>query len=182
MRALCIGLDATITDLNLAEIDAHAAVREFLGSPDAVDQGVYHPRAVLHFHGSGRQAGLPQNLAAWALVSAWRGMTLYPLAGTVVVTGRTGTGDVTALDDDLVQHATAVAQTVRETMARWRMRPPASNEAAIRELLAYAARDVAPADSGAPAHLRLQPLQNLAHWRARAVEEFVDELLGLHLQ
>ncbi|MFJ9482891.1 hypothetical protein ACIRRI_49510 [Streptomyces mirabilis] len=26
---------------------------------------------------------MPQNLAAWALASAWRGMALYPLAGTI---------------------------------------------------------------------------------------------------
>ncbi|MGP4092576.1 hypothetical protein [Streptomyces sp. KR55] len=136
--------DATVTDFDLPETGAHSVIRELVGSPDAVDQGMYHRRAVLHIHGTGRQVGPPQNLAAWALASAWRGMTLYPLAGTIVVTGRTATGDMTALDDDLVQHAKAVAQTVRETLAQWRTRPPASNEAAISELLAYAARDVAP--------------------------------------
>ncbi|MDG9709722.1 hypothetical protein [Streptomyces sp. DH10] len=71
-------------------------------------------------------------------------MTLYPLAGPIVVTGRTESGDVTTLDDDLVQHAEAVAHTVRDTLSEWRARPPASNEAAAKELLAYAARDVAP--------------------------------------
>lgn len=70
-------------------------------------------------------------------------MSLYPLAGRIVVTGRTERGVVTALDDDLVQHAKAVAQTVRDTLSEWRARPPASNEAAVNELLAYAARDVA---------------------------------------
>ncbi|GAB3177971.1 hypothetical protein [Streptomyces incanus] len=48
-----------------------------------------------------------------------------------------------ALGRDLVQHARAVAQTVRDTLAEWRTRPPASDEAAISELLVYAARDVA---------------------------------------
>ncbi|WP_406482472.1 hypothetical protein [Streptomyces sp. NBC_01615] len=143
MHALRIESDATVTDLNLPLTDAHSAVLEHVGSPDAVDQGVYHRRAVLHIHGNGRTLGLPQNLAAWALASAWRGMTLYLLAGPVVVTGRTAAGDVTALDDDLVQHVQAVAQTVRDTLSEWRARPPASNEAAIGELLAYAARDVA---------------------------------------
>ncbi|TLS45742.1 hypothetical protein FE633_13335 [Streptomyces montanus] len=142
MRALRIDPDATVTDIHLPEPDAQSAIREHVGSPDAVDQGAYHRRAVLHIHGTGRQVGLPQNLAAWALASAWRGIALYPLAGTIVVTGRTATGDVTALDDDLVQHAKAVTQTVRETLAQWRSRPPASNEAAISELLAYAAHDV----------------------------------------
>jgi hypothetical protein len=70
-------------------------------------------------------------------------MALYPLAGTVVVTGCTASGDVATLEDDLVQHAKAVAQTVRETLTQWRTRPPASNEAAISELLACASRDVA---------------------------------------
>ncbi|MEU9014635.1 hypothetical protein AB0D12_33740 [Streptomyces sp. NPDC048479] len=143
MRALRIDPDATVTELDLPATDAHSAIREHVGTPDAVDQGAYHRRAVLHIHGTGQQAGLPQNLAAWALASAWRGMALYPLAGPIVITGLTAAGDVTALDDDLVQHATAVAQTVRETLAQWRTRPPASNEAAISELLAYAARDVA---------------------------------------
>jgi hypothetical protein len=143
MRGLRIDPYATVTDLNLPEPDAHSTIREHVGFPDAVDQGVYHRRAVLHIHGNGREIGLPQNLAAWALASAWRGLALYPLAGAIVVTGRTDTGDLTALDDDLVQHAQAVAHTVGETLAHWRTRPPASNEAAISELHAYAARDVA---------------------------------------
>ncbi|WP_331765327.1 hypothetical protein OG747_52730 (plasmid) [Streptomyces sp. NBC_01384] len=143
MRALRIDPDAAVTDLNLPETDAHSAIREHVGSPEAVDQGVYHRRAVLHIHGNGRRVGLPQNLAAWALASAWRGTALYPLAGPIVITGRTESGEVTALDDDLAQHVQAVAQTVRETMTEWRTRAPSSNEAAIRELLAYAARDIA---------------------------------------
>ena len=143
MRALRIDSDATVTDINLPELDAQSAIREHLGSPDAVDQGVYHRRAVLHIHGTRQTTGLPQNLTAWALASAWRGMPLYPLAGTIVVTGRMAAGEMTALDDDLTEHAKAVAQTVRETLTRWRARPPASNEAAIGELLAYVARDVA---------------------------------------
>ncbi|WP_395577416.1 hypothetical protein [Streptomyces sp. BK79] len=141
MRALKIAPDATITEIDLPETGAHAAIRELLGFSDAVEQGIYHRRAVLHVHGNGRQVGLPQNLAARALASAWRGMVLYPLAGTVAVTGRTTAGELTGLDGDLVQHATAVAQTVRETLTEWRRRPPVSNEAAISELLAYATRD-----------------------------------------
>ncbi|MFE9024338.1 hypothetical protein ACFYNL_38120 [Streptomyces sp. NPDC007808] len=142
MHALRIDPDATVTDLNLPTTDAQSAIQEHVGS-DSVDHGVYHRRAVLHIHGNGQDLGLPQNLTAWALASAWRGMPLYRLAGPIVVTGRTESGDVTALDDDLVQHAKAVAQTVRDTMSEWRARPPASNEAAVKELLAYAARDVA---------------------------------------
>ncbi|WP_345600017.1 hypothetical protein [Streptomyces coacervatus] len=120
----------------------HTAKRLPLRPPQPVDQGVYHRRAVLHIHGNGLNLGFPQNLAAWALASAWRGMPLYPLAGPIVITGRTASGEVTALDDDLVQHALAVTQTVRETLGEWRTRPPGSNEAALNELLAYAARDV----------------------------------------
>lgn len=142
MYALRIDPDATVTDLNLPATDAHIAIQEHVGS-DAVDQGVYHRRAVLHIHGNGLKLGFPQNLAAWALASAWRGMPLYPLAGPIVITGRTTSGDKAALDHDLAQHAKAVAQTVRDTLTEWRERPPASNEAAIKELLAYAARDIA---------------------------------------
>ncbi|MEU0031746.1 hypothetical protein [Streptomyces sp. NPDC006335] len=142
MQALRIDPDATVTDLDLPAADAQSAIQEHVRS-DAVDHGVYHRRDVLHIHGNGQALGLPQNLAAWALASAWRGMPLYPLAGRIVVTGRTTSGDLTALDDDLVQHSKAVAQTVRATLTEWRARPPASNEAAVNELLAYAARDVA---------------------------------------
>ncbi|WP_309030740.1 hypothetical protein [Streptomyces alfalfae] len=142
MRALKIAPDATVTEMDLPEANARAAIRELLGSPDTVDQGIYHHRAVLHIHGNGRQLGLPENLAAWALASAWRGTALYSLAGPVALTGRTMAGELTSLDSDLVRHARAVAQTVRETLTEWRRRPPVSNEAAISELLAYATRDI----------------------------------------
>ncbi|MFC0843565.1 hypothetical protein ACFH04_07440 [Streptomyces noboritoensis] len=142
MRALRIDPDTTVAELDLPRTDVLSLIRVQVGSLDVVDQGVYHHRAVLHLHGSSRALGLPQNLAAWALASAWRGVALYPLAGTIVVTGRTADGEVTALDDDLAEHVQAVADTVRETLERWRRRPPLSGEAAIGELLAYAARDV----------------------------------------
>ncbi|MFI1106328.1 hypothetical protein [Streptomyces melanogenes] len=134
MRALRIDPDTAVTALDLPQTDPFSLIRVHVGSPDAVDQGVYHHRAVLHLHDSGRTLGLPQNLAAWALASAWRGMALYPLAGPIVVTGRTAHGEVTALDDDLAAHVQAVADTVRETLTQWRRRPPLSDEAAIGEL------------------------------------------------
>ncbi|WP_143076763.1 amidohydrolase [Streptomyces sp. MUSC 14] len=81
--------------------------------------------------------------AVWALASAWRRMTQCPLHGTVVITGRTSDGEAAALDDDLAEHARTVTQTVRQTLKAWKARPPASSEAAVSELLAYAARDVA---------------------------------------
>ncbi|POX48165.1 hypothetical protein C3489_27780 [Streptomyces sp. Ru71] len=144
MRALCIAPDTAISELDLPEPGAPSAIREHIGSSGAVDLGVYHRQALLHMHGDGHAIGLAQNIAAWALASAWRGIVLYPMHGPVVVTGRAEDGGVAALDDDLAQQAHAVAQTVRETLAEWRLRPPASNEAALSELLAYAARDVVP--------------------------------------
>lgn len=75
--------------------------------------------------------------------TTWRGMALYPLHGPAVITGRIQDGGVAPLGDDLAQHARAVAQTVRETLIEWQARHPATNEAAIAELLAYAFRDVA---------------------------------------
>ncbi|MET9083646.1 hypothetical protein ABZX77_17425 [Streptomyces sp. NPDC004237] len=143
MRALRIVPDGSLTDIDLPEPDAHSAIRREVGFPDTVDQATYHRRAVMHVHGTGRTDGLPDNLVAWTLASAWRGTPLYPLAGTIIVTGQTHGGRLTELDDDLVQQAKAVAQTVRETLDGWRMRPPASQEAALRELLAYAALDIA---------------------------------------
>ncbi|MER5696033.1 hypothetical protein ACWDBO_30270 [Streptomyces mirabilis] len=143
MRAVRIAPDSALTELVLPESDAHSAIRENVGSPGAVDQAAYHPGALLHIHGEGRLLGLGENLASWALASAWRGMPLYPLHGPVVVTGRAHHGGVAALDDDLVQHARTVTQTVRGTLDTWCTRPPVSYEAALRELLVYAARDVA---------------------------------------
>ncbi|MFB7511171.1 hypothetical protein [Streptomyces broussonetiae] len=143
MRALRIAPDTTLTELTLPEADALSVIRHHVGTSGAVDQAVYHHRALLHVHGEGQVVGLDQNLAAWALVSAWRRMALYPLHGPVVITGRTPDGEAAALDDDLAEHARTVTQTVRQTLKAWKARPPASSEAAASELLAYAARDVA---------------------------------------
>lgn len=63
MHALSMDPDATVAGLNLPASEAQSVIQEYLGS-DAVDQGVYHPRAALHLHGNGRNLGLPQNLAA----------------------------------------------------------------------------------------------------------------------
>ncbi|WP_437080930.1 hypothetical protein [Streptomyces sp. enrichment culture] len=128
--------------MDLPEANARAAIQELLGSPDTVDQGIYHHRAVLHVHGNRRRLGLPRDLAAWELASAWRGTALYPLAGPVAMTGRATAGELSGLDSDMVGHARAVAQTVRETLTERRRRPPVSNGAAISELLAYATRDI----------------------------------------
>ncbi|MEU7305369.1 hypothetical protein [Streptomyces sp. NPDC007206] len=142
MRALRIAPDTTVTEIDLPEPGTHSAIRDHIPTTGPVDQGLYHRRALLHIHGNGRAIGLAQNITAWALASAWRGSALYPLHGPVVVTGRSRDGDVAALDDDLARQAHTVAQTVRETVGQWRIRPPASDEAALSELLAYAARDV----------------------------------------
>ncbi|MFB8039598.1 hypothetical protein ACFC5Z_43350 [Streptomyces sp. NPDC056004] len=69
-------------------------------------------------------------------------MPLYPLHGPVVLTGRTGDGAMAALDDKLMEDARTVTQTVRETLKEWQARPPASNDAAVNELFAYAVRDI----------------------------------------
>ncbi|MFF3489479.1 hypothetical protein ACFYXC_40570 [Streptomyces sp. NPDC002701] len=50
---------------------------------------------------------------------------------------------MTPLDDDLVQHAKVVAHTVRDTLSEWCACLPVSDEAAVEELFAYAALDVA---------------------------------------
>ncbi|SNX88479.1 hypothetical protein SAMN06272735_8930 [Streptomyces sp. TLI_55] len=142
MRALRIDPDTTVTDIDLPDPGAHAAIRNHLGTTGTVDQGLYHRRALLHIHGEGHARRLGQNITAWALASAWRGIILYPIHGPVVVTGRAQDGELAALGDDLAEHAHSVAQTVRDTLGEWRTRPPASNDAALSELLSYAARDV----------------------------------------
>ncbi|MGW2563375.1 hypothetical protein ACWCXB_29945 [Streptomyces sp. NPDC001514] len=141
MRALRIATDNTVAEVALPEEETHQAIREQVGTTGAVDQAVYHRQALLHVHGEATVIGLQENLVAWALASAWRGTAVYPMHGPIIVTGRTETGGVAPLDDDLAQHAYAVAHTVRETLNEWRTRRPISNEAAIQELLAYAARD-----------------------------------------
>ncbi|GGN95373.1 hypothetical protein GCM10011579_095870 [Streptomyces albiflavescens] len=145
MRALRIDPNMSVTDIDLpAGVAQHARIRDLVGGPGSVDIGRYHPRALLHLHGEGRAIGLKDNLVAWALASAWRGMPLYPLHGPAVITGRSQDGGVAPLDDDLVQHAQTIARTVRETLREWQTRRPASNQAAIGELLAYVTRDVHP--------------------------------------
>jgi hypothetical protein len=140
--ALRIDVDTTVTVLDLPEdaSEARAVVRGAVGG--AVTTAVYHRHALLHIHDTANRES-PLNLAAWTLASAWRDTSLYPLHGTIVVTGRDAEGDVTRLDEDLVHQAEAIVATVRETVQRWRERPPVSNEAAAQELLAYAARELA---------------------------------------
>ncbi|MFF4762913.1 hypothetical protein [Streptomyces sp. NPDC001292] len=54
MRALRIAPDTTVTELGLPESGALSAIRDHIGTASAVDQGVYHRRALLHLHGEGR--------------------------------------------------------------------------------------------------------------------------------
>ncbi|MFI0242567.1 hypothetical protein [Streptomyces sp. NPDC016845] len=72
-------------------------------------------------------------------------MPLYPLHGTIIVTGRDSDGGLCGLDETLARQAQAVVTMVADTVRQWQHRPPASNEAATRELLAYATREVATA-------------------------------------
>ena len=116
MRALRVAPDTVVTELDLPVPGAHSAIQDHIGTTGAIDQGVFHRRALLHIHGDGAAIGLAQNIAAWALASAWRGMALYPIHGPVIVTGRAQDGGVAALDDGLARHVHAVAQTVRK---RW---------------------------------------------------------------
>lgn len=55
--------------------------------------------------GGVRATRLTQNVTAWALASAWRGIALYPVHGPVMGTGRGHVGGVVGLYDDLTQHA-----------------------------------------------------------------------------
>ncbi|MFJ3714124.1 hypothetical protein [Streptomyces sp. NPDC090053] len=138
--ALRIDSDNTTAKVVLPDGDPSAqrsVLREQIGgSPEGA---VYHRRALLHVHGDGRNAGLAPNLAGWALACVWRGRELpYQLCGPVVVTGPyADEGGVAPLEEGLLRQAEVTAQTVRETLAAWKHRPPVSNEAAVQELLAY---------------------------------------------
>ncbi|MFE4416061.1 hypothetical protein [Streptomyces sp. NPDC056821] len=55
MRALRIAPDTTVTEL---ESGALSAIRDHIGTASAVDQGVYHRRALLHLYGEGQVIGL----------------------------------------------------------------------------------------------------------------------------
>ena len=143
MNAIRIDTDGRTTPVALPEDTAslRSALHGILGG--IPEQATYHHRTLLWVHGDGQSNGLAPNLTAWALASAWRKAPLpYQLYGTVVVTGRDDGGASSALDDDVAGHAHTVAATVQSTMAAWQQRPPASTDAAIGELLAYAVRDV----------------------------------------
>jgi hypothetical protein len=142
MHAIVITTLGEARDVELPD-DHHAEIRHILGG--SPDRAVYHREALLWVHGNGAREGLRSNLPAWTLACAWRGLTLdYELFGDIVVTGRTQDGDAQALPARLAEQARAVTATTLETIQRWRQKPPASNEAGLNELLAYAARDVAP--------------------------------------
>ncbi|MFH8492234.1 hypothetical protein [Streptomyces longisporoflavus] len=80
------------------------------------------------------------------LACVWRRMTLpvaYVLHGPVVLTGAYGDdGRLGALPDKFAAQARIASAAVRETMTSWRSRPPASDEAALAEVLAYVQHDV----------------------------------------
>ncbi len=124
MRALLITPAATVTEVSLPPSDNQAAIRDRVESTGPADQGVYHPRTLLHVRGHGQAAGLDENHTAWALASAWRGMPMYPFHGLVLVTGRTRDGETGTLDDALAQLVHTVAETVRDTLSTWRARAP----------------------------------------------------------
>ncbi|GAA3079011.1 hypothetical protein GCM10010448_70680 [Streptomyces glomeratus] len=70
-------------------------------------------------------------------------MALYPMHGPVIVTLGAQDGGVAALDASLAQHAARGGADRTGDTGEWRTRPPASSEAAVSDLFAYAARDVA---------------------------------------
>ncbi|WP_042426740.1 hypothetical protein [Streptacidiphilus anmyonensis] len=143
MRAIVITTLGETRSVELSDDGHHSEIRRLLaGSPD---RAVHHREALLWIHGNGTGEGLPSNLPAWTLACAWRGLTLdYELFGDIVITGRTVDGDANSLEADLAEQARTVTATTLETLRRRQQKPPASNEAALNELLAYTARDVTP--------------------------------------
>ncbi|MEV0323054.1 hypothetical protein ACIBKX_34000 [Streptomyces sp. NPDC050658] len=145
--ALCIAEDGEVTDVELPS-DPHAQ-RKLLSEQvgGASEAAYYHRSTVLHLHAEGAIVGLPPNITSWALACVWRRMNLgldYALHGPVVATGAYGDdGELNPLPDEFAAQVRTAAATVRETLQGWRTRPPASNEAALAEALAYVRRDLA---------------------------------------
>ncbi|MEV6048657.1 hypothetical protein [Streptomyces xanthochromogenes] len=146
-RAWLVDESARLVALDLHADDAaaqSAQIRTAVGG--SAEAAYYHRATVLHVPATGARDGLSPNLAAWALACGWRTMELpYLLYGPIVITGPYGADGSTVgeLPARLTAQVRTVCGTVRETMAGWRIRPPASNEAAVAELLAYTRRDLA---------------------------------------
>ncbi|WP_438296268.1 hypothetical protein [Streptomyces sp. HUAS TT7] len=147
MRAWLVDEGAQLTALELPADDAgaqYAHIRSAVGG--SAEAAYYHRGSVLHVPATGSTDGLSPNLAVWALACGWRKVELpYLLYGPIVITGPYDVDGaaVSELSDRLTAHVRTVCDTVRETVIGWRTRRPASNEAALSELLAYARRDLA---------------------------------------
>ncbi|MFI6055668.1 hypothetical protein ACIBCO_36990 [Streptomyces violascens] len=137
---------AQLSAVELSDADAGAQyeeLRRVVGG--GTDAAYYHRSAVMHVHGTSSRDGMRPNLAAWALACCWRNMELpYLLHGPIVITGPYNADGATVgeLSTQLTSQVHTVCATVRETVDAWQLRPPASNEAAIAELLAYTRRDL----------------------------------------
>jgi hypothetical protein len=110
------------------------------------DRAVYHRQALFHVHGDGQGQGLPSNLPAWLLASAWRGLDLpNGFYGPVVVTGPAGAdGPVAPLAPMLADQVRYAADTVERVTAEWETRRPVSQDADVAELLAQVRHGVPP--------------------------------------
>ncbi|MCT9093534.1 hypothetical protein N4G70_32395 [Streptomyces sp. ASQP_92] len=147
VRAWHIDEGARLTPLDLPADDAgaqYAQIRSAVGG--SAEAAYYHRAAVLHVPSTGSVDGLEPNLAGWALACGWRQMDLpYLLYGPIVITGSydAESAAVGELSGRLTAQVRTVCDTVQETVIGWRTRRPASNEAALSELLAYTRRDLA---------------------------------------
>ncbi|GAA2418052.1 hypothetical protein ACFPFX_04820 [Streptomyces mauvecolor] len=146
VRAWVVDEGARLTALELPADDAgaqYAQIRSAVGG--SAEAAYYHRGSVLHVPATGSVDGLSPNLVVWALACGWRKMELpYLLYGPIVITGpydEDGAA-VGELADRLTAQVRTVCDTVRETVIGWRTRRPASNEAALSELLAYTRRDL----------------------------------------
>ncbi|MGW1870352.1 hypothetical protein ACWCPS_33005 [Streptomyces mauvecolor] len=147
VRAWLVDEGARLTALNLPADDAgaqYAQIRSAVGG--SAEAAYYHRATVLHVPATGSTDGLSPNLPAWALACGWRKMELpYLLYGPIVITGPYDADGaaVGELSDRLTAQVRTVCGTVRETVIGWRTRRPASNEAALSEVLAHTRRDLA---------------------------------------
>ncbi|MEU3497609.1 hypothetical protein ABZ747_29470 [Kitasatospora cineracea] len=137
MRALQIDPIGPVAAIDLPDDPAlrqRVLTTRLGGSPD---RGVYHRRALMWLDGKAVDRGLPANVVATALASAWRGTdvgTSYFLHGRIIVTGAAD-GGADHLEEELADQAREVDRMVAGLALAWTAAPPASNEAAWAEII-----------------------------------------------
>lgn len=135
VTVLRVDPEQTTTRLELPD-DPGAQCRVLVEAVGGFDRGRYHLQGLLHSGGVSFADRRRLILGVWALASTWRGVELYPLCGTIVVSGPERVdGGVEGLGAALTVPAEAALAAVSDVLARWRDQRPASETVARVEVL-----------------------------------------------